>query len=115
MSTDLQSTIDYLLSPQAIRDRSQALFDLACADHLDYFRCDLEQLPVAADYVIQVMQAEYPAGQIPVHSRWRHFEVNGETRLTWLEPELANLDALEQARLKVDLAIVSVLLDAGQG
>lgn len=115
MTSDIESTVNYLLSPEAIRDRSQILFDLACTDQLDYFRCDLDRLPVAADYVIKVMQAQYPDGDIPVHSRWRHFEVEGESRLMLMEPQLTQMDALERARLKVDLAIVSVLLDAGAG
>ena len=115
MTSDIESTVNYLLSPEAIRDRSQILFDLACTDQLDYFRCDLDRLPVAADYVIKVMQAQYPDGDIPVHSRWRHFEVEGESRLALMEPQLAQMNALERARLKVDLAIVSVLLDAGAG
>jgi hypothetical protein len=115
MSSDTRAIVNYLLSPQAIRDRSRCLFDLACGDQLDHFRCDLEQLPAVADYVIQLMQTQYPDGNIPVHSRWRHFEIDGESRLTLLEPALSQLDVLEQARLKVDLAIVSVLLDAGAG
>jgi hypothetical protein len=115
MPSDIESTVNYLLSPKAIRDRSQILFDLACADKLDHFRCNLDRLPVAADYVIEVMQEQYPAGDIPVHSRWRHFEVAGESRLALMEPQLSQMDILERARLKVDLAIVSVLLDAGAG
>ena len=115
MPTDAQATVRYLLSPQAIRDRSQRLFDLACANHLDHFRCDLNQLPGAASYVIQVMQHHYPEGKIPVHSRWRHFEVDGASRLAFMEPGLTQMEAIERAKLKVDLAIVSVLLDAGAG
>lgn len=115
MPLDIPTTVDYLLSPQAVRDRCQILFDLACKDQLDHFRCDLERLPAAADYVINVMQAQYPDGDIPFHSRWRHFEVDGRSRLNLLEPHLSQMDALERARLRVDLAIVSVLLDAGAG
>jgi hypothetical protein len=113
--SDIPATVNYLLSPQAIRDRSQILFDRACADQLDHFRCDLNQLPAAADYVIGVMQQQYPAGDIPVHSRWRHFEVEGQSRLALMEPDLSHMNAMDRARLKVDLAIVSVLLDAGAG
>lgn len=115
MPSDLSVTVKYLLSPGAIRDRSQLLFDLACQHRLDHFCCDLAQLPGCADYVIRVIQAQYPDGEVPVHSRWRHFEVAGASRLALLQPVLSTLDPLEQARLKVDLAIVSVLLDAGAG
>ncbi len=108
-------SIAYLRSPAAIRDRSGQLFDLACADRLRYFRPDLSQLDRVADYVIQVTEASYPDLNIPFHSRWRHFEVGGTSRLALLEQKLAGLSPLEKAWAKYDLAIVSVLLDAGAG
>lgn len=108
-------TVSYLLSAAAVRDRSRALFALAKQDQLQHFRYHLEALPAAADYVLNVMQQQYPDGNVPFHSRWRHFEVDGRSRLDLMEPELSTLDPLEQARLKVDLAITSVLLDAGAG
>jgi hypothetical protein len=107
--------VAYLQSPQAIRDRSRALFALAEQDQLQHFRYHLEALPAAADYVLAVMRQQYPNGDVPFHSRWRHFEVGGRSRLDLMEPALSTLDPLEQARLKVDLAITSVLLDAGAG
>ncbi|MBE9140584.1 URC4/urg3 family protein [Nodosilinea sp. LEGE 07088] len=107
--------VGYLQSPGAIRDRTRALFALALADRLQHFRYHPEALPAAAAYVLAVMQQQYPQGDIPFHSRWRHFEVAGASRLARLEPELSKLPPLEQARLKVDLAITSVLLDAGAG
>jgi hypothetical protein len=107
--------IAYLRSPAAIRDRCGQLFDLACADRLRYFRPDLSQLDRVADYVIQVTQASYPDLDIPFHSRWRHFEVGGISRLAVWEQKLAGLSPLEKAWAKYDLAMVSVLLDAGAG
>ncbi|MBE9108521.1 URC4/urg3 family protein [Nodosilinea sp. LEGE 07298] len=107
--------VAYLQSPQAIRDRSRALFALAEQDQLQHFRYYPEALPAAADYVLAVMRQQYPNGDVPFHSRWRHFEVGGRSRLDLMEPALSTLDPLEQARLKVDLAITSVLLDAGAG
>lgn len=110
-----EAAIAYLQSPQAIRDRTRALFALAEQDQLQHFCYHPDALPAAADYVLAVMRQQYPDGEIPFHSRWRHFEVQGRSRLDLLEPELSSLDPLEQARLKVDLAITSVLLDAGAG
>lgn len=110
-----EAVIAYLQSPQAIRDRTRALFALAEQDQLHHFRYHPEALPAAAAYVLDVMRQQYPDGEIPFHSRWRHFEVEGRSRLNLLEPDLSLLDPLEQARLKVDLAITSVLLDAGAG
>lgn len=110
-----QATIAYLRSPVAMRERCGQLFSLACADQSRYFRCDLTQLDRVADYVLQVSQDHYPDGDIPFHSRWRHFEVGDPARLAILTEKLSSLPAIEQAWAKFDLAIVSVLLDAGAG
>lgn len=109
------STVSYLRSTQAIRDRCGQLFDLCLSGHLDHFRCDLSQLDAVADYVIRVIQAHYPDWQIPFHSRWRHFQAGGLDRLGELAQKLAHLDAVERARTEFDLAVTSVLLDAGAG
>ena len=108
-------TIAYLRSPVAIRDRCRQLFKLAEIDRLPYFRLDLSQLNRVADYVIQVTRESYPDLAIPFHSRWRHFEVGGVSRLAQLEAKLAGLPPRSQAWAKYHLAIVSVLLDAGAG
>ncbi|NES96530.1 MAG: URC4/urg3 family protein [Desertifilum sp. SIO1I2] len=100
-----------LRSPQAIRDRCNILYELACQDKLQHFRVDLSQLETTADYVLQVIRENYPNLDIPFHSRWQHFEVGGISRIA----QLASLPPIEQAKAKYDLAIVSVLLDAGAG
>ncbi|MUL39021.1 URC4/urg3 family protein [Gloeocapsopsis dulcis] len=105
--------IAYLRSPKAIRDRCSILFDLGCEDRLEHFRCDLTQLERVADYVIQVIREDYPDLQIPFHSRWRHFQVG--THLAQLDQQLLELTPLAKAQAKFDLAVVSVLLDAGAG
>ncbi|NER45525.1 MAG: URC4/urg3 family protein [Symploca sp. SIO1A3] len=105
----------YLRTPAAIRKQCDRLFTLTCADQLPHFRCNLTKLDQVADYVIQVIKDEYPDLNIPFHSRWRHFEVGNESRLGELEQKLAGLTPLEKAQTKYDLAIVSVLLDAGAG
>ncbi len=110
-----REAIAYLRSPQAIRERCTQLFELACADQLRYFRSDLGQLAATANYVIQVIYENYPNLEIPFHSRWRHFEVGDVPRLAQLEKQLADLTPLEKAWAKFDLAIISVLLDAGAG
>ncbi|PSB29267.1 URC4/urg3 family protein [Stenomitos frigidus] len=115
LSPEETATIAYFRSPTAIRDRCGQLFDLACADQLHYFRCDLSQLDRVAEYVLQVTRESYPDLQVPFHSRWRHFEVGGQSRLADLEAKLDGLTPLGKAQAKFDLAIVSVLLDAGAG
>lgn len=110
-----QQAIAYLRSPQAIRDRCGQLLDLACADQLDHFYCDLSQLPPTAAYVTQVIETTYPNWAVPFHSRWRHFEVGGRDRRSLLYRYIDSEDPLERARTEFDLAITSVLLDAGAG
>lgn len=110
-----QSEITYLRSAAAIRDRCGQLFALACENQLRYFSCDLSQLDRVADYVIQVTRDSYPDRAIPFHSRWRHFEVGDRPRLADLEARLAAFTPIERLWAKWDLAIVSVLLDAGAG
>jgi Protein of unknown function (DUF1688) len=73
------------------------------------------QLDMVADYVISVMRGEYPNLDIPFHSRWRHFEASGVRRLTQLDEMLVGMTPLQKAMAKFDLAIISVLLDAGAG
>ncbi|MBW4658827.1 MAG: URC4/urg3 family protein [Drouetiella hepatica Uher 2000/2452] len=112
---DAQQAITYLRSAQAIRDRCGQIFALAEADRLEHFWLDLEQIDPVADYVLDVMRSNYPDLQVPFHSRWRHFEAGGIPRLEWLDARLNELDPMEKARAKFDLAITSVLLDAGAG
>lgn len=115
MNTYEQKAIAYLRRPAAIRERCDRIYNLACADQLHYFRCNLHQLDRVANYVIEVIRDQYPDLNIPFHSRWRHFEVGNIPRLAELEQHLAGLTPLQKAQTKFDLAIISVLLDAGAG
>ncbi|XWK91283.1 MAG: URC4/urg3 family protein [Phormidium sp.] len=111
----MKKLIDYLRSPAAIRERCDRIFTLALDDKLLYFRVDLSKLEKCADYVIQVMRDDYPNLEIPFHSRWRHFEVGNVSRIAELDAALSQFPPLEKAKVKFDLAIISVLLDAGAG
>ncbi|MDJ1176402.1 URC4/urg3 family protein [Roseofilum capinflatum] len=111
----MQDIIRQLRTPQTIRDRALILFNLAQSNQLSGFHCHLSKLPDVADYVIEVIRSEYPDLNVPFHSRWRHFEVGGTSRLQQFQASLADYSALEQAKSKLDLAIISVLLDAGAG
>jgi hypothetical protein len=110
-----RATLAYLHSPIAIRDRCNQLFHRACNDQLRFFRCDLGRIEAVADYVLQVTREAYPNLEIPFHSRWRHFEVGTGAKLADFTQQLAMLSPQEQVWAKWDLAIVSVLLDAGAG
>lgn len=111
----MKKLIDYLRSPEAIRERCDRIFTLALDDKLPYFLVDLSKLENCADYVIQVMRDDYPNLDIPFHSRWRHFQVGNVSRIAELDAALSQFSPLEKAKVKFDLAIISVLLDAGAG
>ena len=108
-------TVEYLRTTVAIRQKCDRLFDLASENKLRYFRVDLSQLDKAANYVIDTTRQQYPDFNIPFHSRWRHFEADNLPRLAELDTALAEFALIEQAKIKFDLAIISVLLDAGAG
>ena len=110
-----REVISYLRTTTAIRDRCQDLFNIVEAGKSDYFELDLSQLGKVADYVIEVMREEYPDLNVPFHSRWRHFEVSGISRISRIDQIMAKATPLQKAATKYDLAIVSVLLDAGAG
>jgi hypothetical protein len=59
------------------------------------------------------MRENYPDLKIPLHSRWRHFCVDGVDRSREILNRAPNVR--ERARMAIDLATVSVLLDAGAG
>jgi hypothetical protein len=85
------------------------------AGALQHWRLDLGRLDAAADYVQATMALAYPDGRIPFHARWRHFAAGGRDRFAELEAAAGWKDAASKARASFDLAIVSVLLDAGAG
>ena len=67
-----------------------------------------------ARYVVTTIRENYRNLNIPYHSRWRHFAVDGSDRWATLAAGLSESPA-EIARIRTELAIVSVLLDAGAG
>lgn len=105
----------WLCTPDAVRSRAQAMLARAEADGLRHFTVDLARLDDAAAYVASVVRAAYPDLRIPYHARWRHFAVGGIDRWEPLRAALADLGAAEAARARVELCVVSVLLDAGAG
>ncbi|MHA7627224.1 URC4/urg3 family protein [Corallococcus sp. M7] len=112
---EVSPTVAWLRSPAAIRERCHQVLDLGLAGRLEYFRVEPSRLPTVVDRVLAVTHEAYPRLDIPVHSRWRHFDAGGVPRLAQLEARLAPLPPEERARAKVDLGVVSVLLDAGSG
>jgi hypothetical protein len=114
VQTDVAAT-SLLLTADAVRERAHRMLDLALAGELSHFRVDLDALEPAADYVLEQIREAYPALDIPLHARWRHFVVDGDDRWAPLAARLPRSDVPRCARAAFDLAIVSVLLDAGAG
>lgn len=110
----MNKTIDYLLSPRAIRERTYKIYEQAQAGKT-HFKLNEDKLPEVCDFVLEVIHDNYPDLQIPFHSRWGHFQVGGVDRVAKLNEKLNDLDPMECARTKLDLVITSVLLDAGAG
>jgi len=106
--------LDFLLSPQAIRSSAEAIFELTQKGET-HFVYHPEQLGSVVDYVLAVITEKYPSLEIPFHSRWGHFRVGGVDRVQDLENKMKSSNGLEKARIKFDLVITSVLLDAGAG
>jgi hypothetical protein len=91
------------------------MLEAGLAGRLSHFRLDLARLDPAASFVAAVIRENYPDLNVPLHARWRHFVVGGcdlwaeiGAARTWPDPQA-------RARAAFDLAIVSVLLDAGAG
>lgn len=104
-----------LLSAQAVRARARAMLRLCEADQLAHWRLDRAKLPDIADFTLAVMRENYPGLDIPFHARWRHFAAGGRDRWGAIAARVNWKDAASRARAEFDLAIVSVLLDAGAG
>ncbi len=99
-----ESAAAELRSTTAIRERARQLLERARAGDSRWFEVQDDAMPRAATEVAAITRQRYPDLAIPFHSRWRQFEAGGVVRK-------ADLDA----RAMIDLAVVSVLLDAGAG
>lgn len=95
-----------LRTTDAVRDRAGRLLRRTRAGESAWFTVRDDALDSAADVVAEVTRSRYPDLAIPFHSRWRHFEAGGVNRAAGLEGN---------PRAMIDLAVVSVLLDAGAG
>ncbi len=106
----------YLRTPAAIRERAERMLKYVEDGRSAWFAVDPNGLEAAVQATLGVICERFPdPATIPFHSRWRHFEAGGHDRWAALAPRLAPLRKDEVARRRMDLAIVSVLLDAGAG
>jgi hypothetical protein len=114
MSNETAAAIS-LLSAAAVRERAQRMLALALDGKLANFTVDLSRLDATADRVIATTRQAYPSLDVPFHSRWRHFVVDGVDRFAAIAANARWRDPAAQARAMFDLAMISVFLDAGAG
>jgi Protein of unknown function (DUF1688) len=101
-----------LLSAAAVRARCAIVAKAAERGETRHFRLVTTRLDEAARRVAESTRRRYPDLVVPCHSRWRHFSAGGIDRAALVAP---GADTAEAARARIDLAVVSVLLDAGAG
>jgi hypothetical protein len=101
-----------LLTAAAVRDRCGIVFAAAECGESRHFQLLMSRLEEAVRRVVEITQRRYPELDVPYHSRWRHFSAGGVDRAAQIAP---GADPDEAARARIDLAVVSVLLDAGAG
>lgn len=115
MAEALEQQARSLLSAGAVRARAGKMLEIGLAGGLRHFTIDLDRMDGVAEAVIAVTRKAYPTLDIPFHARWRHFVLGGVDRWAGLADEVSWPDRAARARAEFDLAIVSVLLDAGAG
>jgi hypothetical protein len=134
-----------LLSAAAVRRAARRVFNLALDSALEDWTVNMDRLPLTADFVAKVVRERYPNLRPPFHARWRHFVFGGRDLWAQIAAgagpgsraaSLARVttgaagsgagrgsaagsgpweSSAAAARAAFDLAITSVLLDAGAG
>ncbi|WP_314951831.1 URC4/urg3 family protein [Bradyrhizobium cosmicum] len=115
MADALEQQARSLLSAGAVRARAGEMLELGLAGGLNHFTVDLDRMDGVAEAVVAVTRKAYPTLEIPFHARWRHFVFGDLDRWARLADAASWPDRAARARAEFDLAIVSVLLDAGAG
>lgn len=114
LNKEQSNQLDYILSAKAVRESAQKILKL-CERGEGEFIIHREKLNEVSDFVVSVIKEKYPDLKIPYHSRYNHFSVGGINRLAALKEKIKDEDAIERARILIDLVVTSVLLDAGAG
>lgn len=100
------------MSAAAVRERCTIVFTAAERGQTRHFRLVPSRMDDAVRRVADTTRRRYPKLDVPLHSRWRHFSAGGVDRAALVA---RGAGAIEAARARIDLAVVSVLLDAGAG
>jgi hypothetical protein len=109
-------SVSWLRTPVAIRERAAQVLKYVEDGRSAWFALDAAGLEAAVQATLKVTRQRFSdPSRIPFHSRWRHFEAGKHDRWAGLAERLKGLPPEEVARRRIDLAVVSVLLDAGAG
>jgi hypothetical protein len=100
------------LSAASVRARCAIVTEAVERGEARHFRLAPARLDEVVRRVVDITRRRYPDLAVPYHSRWRHFSAGGIDRAALVAP---GADGAETARARIDLAIVSVLFDAGAG
>jgi hypothetical protein len=106
--------LEFLLSPTAVRERCFEVYR-RCERGAGYFQIHIDKVDKVTDFVVEVIKDNYPDLKIPFHSRWSHFQAGKVDRLAPVRAEWSKMKPNDRLKSQLDLAIVSVLLDAGSG
>jgi hypothetical protein len=104
-----------LLSAKAVRQTSRRMLALADEGSLEEWTLDRGRIGPTVDFVAKVIRERYPTLRIPYHARWRHFVFGGRDLWAEIAAECKWESPAAAGRAAFDLAITSVLLDAGAG
>ena len=116
MSQGAEHDLNRLFSAAEVRARTRDVLAAVDAGAGQAFRLNRRALPEVADYVATTTRAAYPTLDVPPHSRWRHFErADGGSDWADLDASQDWTDERGRSMARIDLAFVSVLLDAGAG
>jgi hypothetical protein len=110
-----QAAAAELRTTAAIRERCQQILTRARHGESAWFIVDDGFIDTAAERTARLTRHRFPGLHVPMHSRWRHLAAGGLDRKAVLDKQMQGLPHVERARAMVDLAVVSVLLDAGAG
>src|ERR1700682_1334279 len=106
MNCDTAAAIS-LLSAGAVRTRARYILDLGLEDKLPNFRVDLDRLDDTADLVVTTPPNKYPTLDVPFHSRWRHFVVDGANRYDSLAQAAGSTEPPAPPRSGFDFVVVT--------
>ncbi|MEO8656032.1 MAG: URC4/urg3 family protein [Ramlibacter sp.] len=112
---EAESAAEILRTTVAVRERARQLLARARNGESQWFVLDDSFMESTVAAVVEATRKRYPKLHIPLHSRWRHFQAGGVARKQELDRLLADLPVPSRGHALIDLAFVSVLLDAGAG